>query len=112
VARVASDLSDYRDVGGAYRVEGRALDLSSLPDTSLLGFVLVALSFSSALLSTFSIWWRHRIHRQNVDRVSAMVESMAQQGCSQEVDAAAVLRAVRPPTLSLRRVSGDYNSPE
>lgn len=59
-------------------------------------------------LAAFRVWWRHHVHRQNVDRVSTMVERVAQQ-TGQVVEPAAALRAVQPTSYFLRRF-GDSNS--
>ena len=73
----------------------------------------LAVSGFSTVLSAFCVWWRHRVHRQNVDRVCTMVERVAQQG-GQEINPAATLCAVqllpyplrRPNDLEKRRYSG------
>jgi hypothetical protein len=65
----------------------------------------LALAISTcSILTAFRVWWRYRVHRQNVDRVSTMVERVAQQ-TGQVVDAAAALRAVQPTSYLLRRAS-------
>lgn len=65
---------------------------------------LVLAIWTCSILTAFRVWWRYRVHRQNVDRVSTMVERVAQQ-TGQVVDAAAALRAVQPTSYLLRRAS-------
>jgi hypothetical protein len=57
------------------------------------------------VVSAFYVWCRHRVHRQNVDRVCTMVERVAQQG-GQKINAAEALRAVQLLPYPLRRPNG------
>ncbi len=43
----------------------------------------------------FSIWWKGRVHRQNVDRVCASMEKLAETGCLVG-DAGEMLQAIDP----------------
>jgi hypothetical protein len=57
------------------------------------------------VVSAFYVWCRHRVHRQNVDRVCTMVERVAQQG-GQKINAAEALRSVQLLPHPLRRPNG------
>jgi hypothetical protein len=54
------------------------------------------LALAGLAVRCFSIWWRTRAHRQNVDRVLTSAERLAAMGQPMREEVAAAIRAIQP----------------